>query len=40
MFEDIKGVSRSCKSKDRQYNGLKNKKGQWIISNCLPFRST
>ena len=21
MFEDVKGVIRSCKSKDRQYNG-------------------
>jgi hypothetical protein len=27
-FEDIKGVIRSCKSKDRQYNGLKKKDKQ------------
>jgi hypothetical protein len=36
-FEDTKGVIRSCKSKDRQYNGAKRKKtkGQTTIYKTL-----
>ena len=30
-FEDIKGVIRKCKSKDREYNG-QNKKDKRIIN--------
>ena len=31
MFEDIKGVIRSCKSKDRQYSGQKFEDTKGVI---------
>jgi hypothetical protein len=38
-FEDIKGVIRSCKSKDRQFSGQKKLEAQWAEPVSLTFHS-